>query len=480
MKPNPIEKKATSSSIWQEEPRSIADLPEVQQSSVLEYRRHWHQIRTRFSRQNRLLDWYNYRLSSPQPQEVIQHLDEIFTDQSTVFKLNVSFGFILRNNETGALQYYYASRNNEQVFEAPFQITTAADLPHVRDALLNLDVLEWVRQRRPNSKWVVEQVTNITFFVTKLRGHPIGRGQSLPHYIVENRGIDALDSNRRTGKIYGDNLCFFRALALHNGSHTKNLERDAKHYYEKYREFFPEKKKFCGVKLKELIDLEHLYEVNIFVYSLEPTKPDGEEGEEDIEKEEEDFAPEIAAQLTHRSLCHYPSTLYLNLYQNHFSYIKDLKKYAKSYCCSRCGKFWKHVGKLHRHERTCEAKVHYMFPGGAYKTPPTIFQLLEDEGFTIAPHLKYFPYRATFDFECMFNRQTGLNNTEKLTWNAKHIPLSVSVCSNVPDYDQPKCFVSDGDSKQLVKEMLEHLVKISERSYDLLRKEFNFLFESID
>ena len=28
--------------------------------------------------------------------------------------------------------------------------------------------------------------------------------------------------------------------------------------------------------------------------------------------------------------------------------------------------------------------------------------------------------------------------------------------------------------------MLEHLVKISEQSYDLLRKEFNFLFEAID
>ena len=55
-------------------------------------------------------------------------------------------GFILRNNETGALQYYYASRNNEQVFEEPFQITTAADLQKVPEALLNLDVLEWVRQ----------------------------------------------------------------------------------------------------------------------------------------------------------------------------------------------------------------------------------------------------------------------------------------------------------------------------------------------
>ena len=391
IKSTPIEKRqSTQSSSWQQEPRSITDLPEAQQSLVPEYRNHWHQIRTRFSRKNRLLDWYNYRLSSLQPQELITHQDNNFTDQSTVFKLNVSFGFNLRNNETGALQYYYAPGNNEQVFEAPFQITTAADLQQVREALLNLDVLEWVRQRRPNSKWVVEQVTNITFFVTKLRGHPIGRGQSLPHYIVENRGIDALDGNQQTGKVYNDNLCFFRALGLHNGCHPKNLERDAKHYYEKYRETLFDKKKFCGVKLKELPDIEHLFEVNIFVYALEPTKPDGEGGDED-NTEEEITVPDIAAQLIHRSLCHYPSTLYLNLYQNHFSYIKDLKKYAKSYSCSRCGTLWKHVGKLNLDERTCEAKVSYQFPGGAYKTPPIIFQLLEDEGLTIPDHLKFFP-----------------------------------------------------------------------------------------
>ena len=476
-KSTPIDKKqSTPSCSCQQKPRSITDLFEAQQSLVPEYRNHLHQIRTSFSCKNRILDCYNFH----QPQELITHLNNIFTDQSTVFKLNVSFGFILRNNETGALQYYYASRNNEQVFEEPFQINTAADLQQVREALLNLDVLEWVRQRRPNSKWVVEQVTNVTFFVTKLRGHPIGRGTYLPSYLAKNHGLVALDRNCNNGKVYSDNLCFFRALALHNGCHQKNLERDAQHYCERYRKFFPEKNKFCGVKLKELIDLEHLYEVNISVYSLEPTKPDGDEGEEDREKEEEDFAPEIAAQLIHHSLCHYPSTLYLNLYQNHFSYIKDLKKYAKSYSCSRCGTLWKHVGKLNRHERTCEAKVSYQFPGGAYKTPPTIFQLLEDEGLTVPEHLKFFPYRATFDFECMFTPETDLNDTEKLTWDAKHISLSVSVCSNVPDYDQPKCFVSDGDSKQLVKEMLEHLVKTSEQSYDLLRKEFNFPFEAID
>ena len=228
-KSTPIDKKqSTPSCSCQQKPRSITDLFEAQQSLVPEYRNHLHQIRTSFSCKNRILDCYNFH----QPQELITHLNNIFTDQSTVFKLNVSFGFILRNNETGALQYYYASRNNEQVFEAPFQITTAADLPHVREALLNLDVLEWVRQRRPNSKWVVEQVTNITFFVTKLRGHPIGRGTYLPSYLAKNHGLVALDRNCNNGKVYSDNFCFFRALALHNGCHPKNLERDAQHYYE--------------------------------------------------------------------------------------------------------------------------------------------------------------------------------------------------------------------------------------------------------
>ena len=53
----------------------------------------------------------------------------------------------------------------------------------------------------------------------------LGRGKYLPGYIVENRGIIPLDRDIRRGKPYEDHLCFFRCLALHNGWHTKNLER---------------------------------------------------------------------------------------------------------------------------------------------------------------------------------------------------------------------------------------------------------------
>ena len=101
-----------------------------------------------------------------------------------------------------------------------------------------------------------------------------------------------------------------------------------------------------------------------------------------------------------------------------------------------------------------------MFPGGAYKVPQTIFDLFEDEGIHIPEDLKYFPYRATFDFECYFKKEDQHpRNTKKLTWEAEHIPLSVSVCSNVPGYDQPKCFVSSGNTREMIKQFVSKSAK---------------------
>ena len=308
---------ATAGSTFEADPVLIpANLvPSSQENIAQMYWQHWPQIRTRFSHQNRLQDWYNFRLSTISPASLREQLDRIFADQTTVFKVNFAFGFILRNTETGALQYHHPSANNNLVLEQPFLVSDQDDLDFAIEEISNIDFLEWVRQQRPNSKWVVDLVTNVTWFVWKLRDHPIGRGKYLPHYLVENRGIIPLDRNHNTGKPYQDNLCFFRCLALHNCCHTKNLERDTKHYYQQYREAGLAKKKFHGVKLSELGELEKLYEVNIQVYNLAPTQTHGEEQEETEDK------PDIAATLIRRSHRHYESTLYLNLYEKHFSYI---------------------------------------------------------------------------------------------------------------------------------------------------------------
>ena len=71
-------------------------------------------------------------------------------------------------------------------------------------------------------------------------------------------------------------------------------------------------------------------------------------------------------------------------------------------------------------------------------------------------------------------------NIERLTWKAKHVPLSVSVCSNIPGYNDPKCFGTNGDSHQLLNNMIEYLLKVSEKSYESLMSDFEVVFEEID
>ena len=131
---------------------------------------------------------------------------------------------------------------------------------------------------------MVDLVTNVTWFVWKIRDHPFDRGKYPPGYIVDNMGITPPDRDIRRGRPYEDNLCFFRCLALHDCCHTKNLERDTKHYYQQYRDAGLSKKKFHGVKLFELDNLEKLSEV----CSLTPTQSHSED------EDNEENTPEIA------------------------------------------------------------------------------------------------------------------------------------------------------------------------------------------
>ena len=152
-------------------------------------------------------------------------------DQTTVFKVNLSFGFILRNTETGDLQYFHASANNNRVLDAPFQIGNENDTQQLIEQLQNIDYIEWIGQQRPTTKFVVDWVSNVAFFVTKVRGHPIGRTILLPRFIKRNMYIISLECDHH-GVPYHDWLCFFRCLALHCGARPTNLKTHTKHYYQ--------------------------------------------------------------------------------------------------------------------------------------------------------------------------------------------------------------------------------------------------------
>ena len=149
-------------------------------------------------------------------------LQAIFRTQRNAFKINMAFGFILSNVETGEKLYYYPSQNG-LIFDQPLVVVDESDLERVLQRMGETDWLEYVRQQKPNSKWRIALLTNVTFHLYPMEDRPIGRSKitgQLPKWLVENRGLDALEKDKKTGKLYADHLCYFQCLARYLLGHS--------------------------------------------------------------------------------------------------------------------------------------------------------------------------------------------------------------------------------------------------------------------
>jgi hypothetical protein len=67
----------------------------------------------------------------------------------------------------------------------------------------------------------------------------------------------------------------------------------------------------------------------------------------------------------------------------------------------------------------------------------------------------------------------------KLKWTHRHKPISVSVCSNVPDFMEPVCFVNE-DTEKLLEEMIEYMNKIRQKSIELANGMWGDMAEDIE
>ena len=269
-----------------------------------------------------------------------------------------------------------------------------------------------------------------------------------------NKAVVGLEKDHHRNAIYRDNLCLFRCLGLHLGREAAALLAE---YTDK------PVRDFAGVPIQDLHKIEAKFEVNVCVYKL-------------VETLEE----KTTAELVRRSECHYPHTMYMNLYETHYSYIHDIGMYCQSYRCRKCGdSLWNTQQHLLRHERTCDAGINRVYKGGVYRPSPSIFQRLDDEGIVVDEALRYYPYRATFDFECYFTGDNLPADTDHVQWSARHVPLSVSVASNVPGYEPALCFVTDGDADKLVEAMMVHLITLSDAAYDSLLTAYKYVLDNL-
>ena len=131
----------------------------------------------------------------------------------------------------------------------------------------------------------------------------------------------------------------------------------------------------------------------------------------------------------------HPETMHILLYKNRFCYITNINKAGHAFGCLTCGKLWTKEYMMHRHEKTCTGdKIKHIYPGGVYQPAPTASELLEANGISVDTHY-IFLTEPPLTLKCFFETENlpQLKTPHpRTTYTAKHIPLSVSTCSNVP------------------------------------------------
>ena len=269
---------------------------------------------------------------------------------------------------------------------------------------------------------------------------------------------DHIKISRRLKNVSGDNnLCFFRCLAVHQVSvwWWWWYKRDAQKLFNDYCMHFEiTYNAFDGVNLSDFVDLEDFFKMNLVAYELEKG----------------------VAKLVQHSRELYSEAMILNIWENHLSLIVDFGHYCNMYQCIHCGKLWDRNCLYYLHTKTCETTVCNLFPGGIHKTPPTIFEKLEEIVICVPANKRFFPYFSCYDFEAYFSQENLPGNDSKLGFEARHVPLSVGIATNVPNFENRVCFVTNGDENDLVQKILKYLEYVSNAAYEIMKRKFDCVF----
>jgi hypothetical protein len=382
----------------------------------------------------------------------------IYNRENQVIRLNFIFGLILKNRETEEYRYFKPYKN-EEVFLNPIQIADGGDLHKVRIRVRAMNFNDYVLRNRPNSKWIPVLVTNVRYWINKTN-FAMGVG-TLPMYLKRKTSLVGLDCNGR--HTHDDNFCALRCYTYHlhpemyaKAQTNKAFEAKVDLYLKKYKSY-SDISYFPGLGIEDVSSFEECFEININIFDL---------------SEENVVTPVF------KSLLRFTDTMNLNMHQGHLSYIKNMEAYCHKYKCIKCDKLFKTCSNLSKHFRTCDSATKYIYPGGYFHSPTTVFDKLEEIGIFVEHEERIFPYFMVFDFESLLLKEE-IKTSEKLTWTHKHVPISVSICSNVNGFSEAKCWV-DVDTDRLLKSMVDYMYQISEEVYKLALRRWSHVFACLE
>ena len=133
----------------------------------------------------------------------------------------------------------------------------------------------------------------------------------------------------------------------------------------------------------------------------------------------------------------------------------------QSFRSPNCDTFFNRTFNLERNLTTCKERVKNVYPRNVYQVRETFFDKLDSFGITFTSEQKLLKKLAIFDFESICVQDETLTHTSTTTWIGKHVPISVSICSNLVEGPISLC---NSDPHHLVASFIGVLENLASQS----------------
>ena len=207
-------------------------------------------------------------------------------------------------------------------------------------------------------------MTNLTVFAALLKDVPMGcKNAVLPEPLLRNGTINCLTYEESTRQPYNDNLCLFRALALHLHG-TQRLEEKTSKLFNLFINLLDRlnHNHFQGVQMNDIPSVEDVLTLKILLDDTHIVHGN------------------IVAELARRSVQNHERTVRLLRYNNHICYDNNFNAVLQTFRCRNFDIFFSRTFTLERHLTTCSERVKNVYPRDVYQIRETLFDKQDSFG----------------------------------------------------------------------------------------------------
>ena len=357
---------------------------------------------------------FNYAVEALNETIMNEKLDHFLKKLKCAAKVNLAFGFILKNIEDGGFRYFYAHENNT-LLDRSKHVCTHDELAKLKDFRNKTDVIESCTRERMNTKWRLYKLTNLTVFANLLKDVPMGcKDAVLPEPLLKNCTINCLTFQENTRQPYNENLCLFRAPALHLHG-TQRLEEETSRIFNLFIQKMDglSADQFQGIHMNDITTVEDLLTLNILLYDIDIV--DGN----------------IVGELARRSVQKFENNVRLLRYNNHICYVNNLNAVFQPFCCPNCDIFFQLNLQFGATFNYMQSKSEKFLTAEHISNPRNSMTSWLPLVSSAQVNKTFFKNLALFDFESICVHEESFKDTKTTTWIGKHVPISVSISTNL-------------------------------------------------